>query len=371
MELKHLHIVAFDVPYPANYGGVIDVFYKIKSLYDKGVQIQLHLFQYGDRLPQQELEKYCVQVTYYKRKAFDVRFWLPYIVSTRSAPELLANLLKDDAPILFEAIHSSFYMSHPALESRFKMLRMHNIEQDYYKLLANQESGLFKKYYYKIEAFLLRRYQRYLQHAQVIFAISGNDFQKLSSEFGNKVHLLPAFHANDSIKSKTGQSDFCFYHGKLSVAENHHAALFLVNEVFSKIQTKFIIAGSGAHPDLKNAVLKYPSITLLENIDQEQINQLVAEAQINVMPTFQPTGIKLKLINVLYLGRHVLVNNEMVQATGLEALTFVANTATEMQYSIAKLMEIPFSNEEIENRKTVLNRYFDTDVNVQQLIQFL
>ena len=28
----HLHIIAFNVPYPANYGGVIDVFYRIKAL---------------------------------------------------------------------------------------------------------------------------------------------------------------------------------------------------------------------------------------------------------------------------------------------------------------------------------------------------
>ena len=27
----HLHIIAFDVPYPANYGGVIDVFFIIWS----------------------------------------------------------------------------------------------------------------------------------------------------------------------------------------------------------------------------------------------------------------------------------------------------------------------------------------------------
>ena len=29
---KHLHIVAFNVPLPANYGGVIDVFYRLKAL---------------------------------------------------------------------------------------------------------------------------------------------------------------------------------------------------------------------------------------------------------------------------------------------------------------------------------------------------
>ena len=31
---KEVHIVSFDVPYPPNYGGVIDVFYKIKTLFN-------------------------------------------------------------------------------------------------------------------------------------------------------------------------------------------------------------------------------------------------------------------------------------------------------------------------------------------------
>ena len=29
--MKAINIISFDVPYPANYGGVIDVFYKIQK----------------------------------------------------------------------------------------------------------------------------------------------------------------------------------------------------------------------------------------------------------------------------------------------------------------------------------------------------
>ena len=32
-----LHLVSFDVPYPPDYGGVIDVYNKIKTLYQVGV----------------------------------------------------------------------------------------------------------------------------------------------------------------------------------------------------------------------------------------------------------------------------------------------------------------------------------------------
>ena len=47
-EPKHLHVISFDVPVPANYGGVIDVYYKLKALHLQGVKIHLHCFEYKD-----------------------------------------------------------------------------------------------------------------------------------------------------------------------------------------------------------------------------------------------------------------------------------------------------------------------------------
>ena len=57
MSSKQLHIISFDVPFPADYGGVIDVFFKIKALHKADVKIILHCFEYG-RLPQVELRKF-------------------------------------------------------------------------------------------------------------------------------------------------------------------------------------------------------------------------------------------------------------------------------------------------------------------------
>ena len=78
---KHLHIVSFNVPYPPDYGGVIDVFYKIKSLHDLGIKIYLHCFPYG-REESEELNKICEKVYYYPRRKFYQAIYsnVPYIV---------------------------------------------------------------------------------------------------------------------------------------------------------------------------------------------------------------------------------------------------------------------------------------------------
>ena len=169
MKENHLHIVSFNIPYPANYGGVMDVFYKLKALKNSGVKITLHCFEYG-REQTVELNKFCEKVFYYKRKNF---LWgiftsLPYIVNSRQSEELMQNLLKDNSPVLFEGLHSCFYLADKRIENRLKIYRESNIEHEYYAHLARSENNFFKKTYFKIEAGRLRKFEKILQNAEWI-----------------------------------------------------------------------------------------------------------------------------------------------------------------------------------------------------------
>jgi hypothetical protein len=368
---KTLHIISFDIPFPANYGGVIDVFYRIKALHACGVQITLHCFIYGERTIQPELENYCIKVYYYPRKKWVFQPFLPYIVSSRADKNLLNNLLQDNAPILFEAVHSTYLMKHPALKKRQKLLRMHNIEHDYYALLAASESNILLKLYYALEAKLLKSYESNLQDAQYILAISPKDQKDLANNFGKKVVLIPAFHGNESIEIVLGKGNFCFYHGKLSVAENNLAALYLVREVFSNNTEKLIIAGNGASPELKKAIAKHNHIELKENLSPAEITLFIQQAHINILPTFQATGIKLKLINVLFNGRFVLVNSPMVLTTGLESAAVIANTPEEMNNQISRLNQMEFSAAQLKLRSEILQDKFDNKSSAQKIIELL
>ena len=96
MPEKHLHIISFDIPYPPNYGGVIDVFYKIKALHSAGIKIHLHCIEYPGRDRTTELNKYCHSVNYYRRKTglFSALSQKPYIVSSRKSKELINTFAK-------------------------------------------------------------------------------------------------------------------------------------------------------------------------------------------------------------------------------------------------------------------------------------
>ncbi len=373
MIKRALHIVSFDIPYPPTYGGVIDVFYKIKYLSEAGIKLYCHNFQYEKRKPQPILEKYCEKVFYYKRKKFINPFLgnLPYIVKTRNDGELLTNLLQIDAPILFEGLHTCFFLNDKSLKDRKKIVRMHNIEHIYYMHLAEAEKDIVKKMYFLSESQKLKKYFNILMYADKIAAISNNDFTYLSKDYPDKTFYLPAFHPNDKIKIKEGKGNYALYTGNLSVVENIKAVTFLIKEIFNDIDYPLIIAGAFPPKSIVAMIEKYKNITLVANPSQQEMDNLLGNAHINVLPTFQPTGIKLKLLNALFASRFVIVTPDMVENTGLETLTIVVQDAHEMKNKIKEYSKLYFDSKIIEKRRLLLESEFSNKRNVKLLINEL
>ena len=189
-----IQLVAFNIPYPPDYGGIIDIFYKVKALSECGVSVYLHCFEYN-RSQAPELEKYCAKVFYYSRKN-GLRWQLstkPYIVVTRTNNQLLNNLSSNKAPILFEGLHTCYYLDHPTLSKHNRLVRTHNIEHEYYLNLYSSERNLFKKLFFRMESCKLKSYEHILKNASHLLCISPNDNYYFDHKYGHS-HFIPAFH---------------------------------------------------------------------------------------------------------------------------------------------------------------------------------
>lgn len=371
MDHKHLHIVSFDVPFPPSYGGVIDVYYKIKALHELGVKVHLHCFRYG-REKAAALEAICESVTYYDRCLSKRLLFVrePYIIASRRSEELLKRLSADAHPVLFEGLHCCAYLTAPELSKKKKFVRTHNIEHDYYRSLAHVERSFFRRWYFRREARKLERFEKNLAKADRIFAISPADAAALGKRYNNVEHVM-AFHPYEKVSIAEGKGRFALYHGNLEVGENNQAALFLVNEVFNGLNIPLVIAGNKPSAELIRAAEAQKNVTLKANIPTEEIDRLIAEAQVNVLPTFQATGIKLKLLAALFRGRHCLVNTPMVANTGLEQLCVVAETAPSMKARLAELFEKEFTAADILPREQVLAERFSNRRNAEKIEECL
>ncbi len=369
---KYLHIVCFDVPYPPDYGGVSDIFYKIKTLHEEGVKIILHCFEYG-RGEHPELNLYCENVIYYprKKKAI-VNNKLPYIVASRINKTLEDNLSKDNHPILIEGIHCSYLVYNNKLKDRKVLIRLHNVEYLYYQYLCKIEYKPLRKLYFYIESQRLKKYEMRLALMANFLAINEKDRDWYQETLKAKnIKWLPAFVAGNQINSLDGLGEYCLYQGNLSVIENEMAALWLMEKIFTITRKPLIIAGKNPSTKLKKLLKKFPDVQLVSNPLENEMLELTKNAQIILAPSFNITGSKIKLFYALIQGRYVVANVAGVAGSGLEELCILANTEKEFISKINEYFKTPFTQHEKDRRSTTLFSIYNNRKNAIEIMEQL
>lgn len=357
---KHLHIISFDIPFPANYGGVIDVFYRIKYLSECGMKIHLHCYEYGrNHCHPKELDNLCFSVDYYDRvEGFGKMFSrLPYIVNTRCSKQLADNLAKDTYPIFIEGLHCCMLLNEPRLKGRRMYVRMHNVEHDYYSGLSKVETNWLKRLYLKLEVPRLRRFEAVLSKATGIFAITPKDMEYFSAGYRN-VHLLPPSLRQNNVCSKVGSGTYVLFHGQLSVPENYDAVKYLAKEVFAHTSLTLKVAGLNPPKHLERLLSNYANIELIKNPSDNEMTNLVQNAHVNLLLTKQSTGLKLKLLNSLFNGRFCVVNETMVEGTNLGNLCILFDKPSDLVAKLEDLFTVDFKAEELQRREVFFQKYY-------------
>nr|WP_321451009.1 hypothetical protein [uncultured Carboxylicivirga sp.] len=361
-----LHVISLTVPYPPNYGGAIDIYYKIKSLYENHVKIILHCFMY-DRNEAEELEKYCEQVFYYERQTNLMKFfnYQPYIVASRQNKQLINKLNSDNYPILVEGIHGCSILD--KVNPRRVFVRSHNIEHLYYRELCRSTNNVIKKIFYFSESIKLRQYEPVLAKAAGIFSISFLELEHFKAINPNTI-LLPPFHKNNNCISKEGKGNYILIHGNLSVEENIKSTLYFIKKIIPKINFQVIIAGMNPARILTESVKNLQNVQLIANPTEETMHNLIENAQIMLLHSYQDTGVKLKLINSIFQGRHCICNSTILSGTNLQNTCHIANNDIEWISTIKKLKSKMFSHEEKLLREKYLNNQFNNLLNSKIII---
>jgi len=370
MEDRKLHIVCHDVPYPPDYGGVFDLYYKIRTLHEQGIKIHLHCFTSG-RDEQPILKTICEQVYYYPRRTGHKGFshHLPYIVCSRSNTELLERLLQDEYPILLEGVHCTYLTQDDRFSNRKILLRLHNVESVYYKQLAKSSSSWFKKLYYLRESAVLRKYERHIASGWPILAVTQTDADMAAGTYQSKnISVIPVFLPFQHIESPQGTGCYCLYHGNLSVDENEKAVIWLLENVFNDLSIPFLVAGKNPGSKLRRTVAKYKNCCIVSDPNDQELKDIISKAQLHVIPSFNCTGVKLKLLNALFNGRHCVVNANAVEGTGLKEVCHLAEGANGFKKVIENLYERPFTFLDLQYRREKLQNQYDNLNTARRLI---
>ena len=366
-----LHIICFDIPYPPSYGGAIDVYYRVKCLSEAGVRITLHCFYKGEKGDTAPLEKLCERVFYYPRKTTILQqlSCQPYGVKSRESKQLLQHLLTDDAPVLFEGLVSCGLMSHPALQNRKKYFRECNVEHDYYHALGKATSALWKKLYLHIEAERLRKFEHTIRNAQAVFTLAKQDDSYFRATYPEtETVYLPCFHGHTAIIPPLENAQpYILYHGNLAVAENEKAAMYIMRHIAPSVKHPIVIAGNRPSAEIQRETKRHPNVTLVCSPDEQGMQTLIRNARIHLLVTFQATGIKLKLLNVLFTRAHVIVNPKMIEGTELQNLCCIGTGDEELIQLCNDCFSRPLDQKALDERIKQLNESY-SDFKSAQII---
>lgn len=351
----------------------MDIFYCISALQSIGTQIHLHCFR-NDQIEQNALLQYCASVNYYDckhgHKGFSTS--LPYIVSSRKNEQLLENLLKDDYPILMEDIHCTYLLNDDRFSSRKCFVRLHYVGFEYYSALQKSATSLFKKLYYWNESELLKKYEKSIAQKATFIVVKYSDKLTYQNEFAcPKIFEINPFISFQEIKSAEGMGSYCFFHGDLSIDANEQAAIWLIKKVFNEIKVPLVI--SGRNPSNKLIALSHINnhTCIVPNPSEKELQDMIAKAHIQLVPSFIKTGLKIKLLNALYNGRHCVANEIAVAGTDLESACHIGINTNAFKEIIVQLYHQPFTVDEIGLREKLLKERFDNRKNALSLCNLI
>lgn len=369
MQKKELHIISFENPFPPDFGGVIDVFYKVKALNSLGFTIYLHCYYEDRNEVSPELKAITEKVYLYKKNKNPLFVFskYPLPVICRYDKRLIQNIMKHDAPILFEGLHSTMVLRKAKLDNK-KYLRLHNIESNFYSGMSKSETNLIKKVLYYFVARKYLDYQKTIADFDYTFTLSHYELEEARKLTGN-CSYVPVFHGNEANRQFSEFGDYAFYHGDLRLADNKRAAEFLI-AVFREIPDySLIIASSNGKQFVESKIKELPNVKFVEIESEKHLDGLLANAHVNAMLSFQESGTKLKVINSLFKSRFCLVNRNMVDDAELLSLCETAEDKEEFIEKIKALKDTPYRQNVTRNQ--VLRHVLNDKENAKQIEQKL
>ncbi len=371
MEIQYIDIVSLGVPFPPNYGGAIDVYYRILALQQSGIRVHLHCFVYDDKQPSEEIERICEQVTYYKRDTGirTLMSKLPYVVASRMPQMLLSNLASGNGPVLFDGLHTCGFIGRKELKHRATFVRMHNIEWEYYMFLYQTSTSWWRKLHFRRESTKLRRFERKVVHAaDMILAISVGDQRYFANRHDN-VHILRPFHPYDEVKVLPGEGDYILLHGDLSVEDNL-AVVEQLAAICIELGFRYKVAGRAPGEEGIARLQKLKNVELHLNVSSEEMLKLMQNAQVQIIDSFITSGFKLKLLSALFTARHVIARKILV-GKNLDTVIHTYTDRSEIESLLIPLMQQPVSPGDIATRKSVLLPNFSNAANASILTKLL
>jgi len=390
-KLKILQITN-RLPFPLNDGGNIATYYVTKMLAQKGHEVHLLSLNtkkhYHDPAPLQEIAKvYTVDIdTTVTSMGILKGFFhtIPYNIQRfESIPfrEKMIDLVQKEAfdVIQMEGIYLAIYVEAIRANCKSKIiLRAHNIEHQIWRRLSQQNSTFLKKWYYgylseKIRVFEAENAPKF----DGIIPITDTDAQYFEEKAKNiPIQSIPAgidFSVYKPSKKVSEPNTLCML-GSLEWQPNVEAVYWMVEKVMPLLlakNPKIQLHIAGKNPPAALMALEAEGVVMHGMVDSAQ--DFLNAYDILVVPLFSGSGMRLKIIEAMALGKCIVTTSigvEGIPCTPKKEI-LLANDVESMASTILEVLNDNTLKIKIEGgARSFVKEHYDWEKLINDFVQF-
>lgn len=264
-------------------------------------------------------------------------------------------------------------------------LRAHNIEYEIWELNSQTANNLAKKLYFNIIARRLKKFEAklfnkvdyilYITDAEreIIHSLAPNaKLQKLL--FPIEINKYPF--KNIAFNKLELATQSIAYIGALEWIPNQEGLKWFIKNVWVKLNhefpyLKFYIAGKNPPNNLKKQLYSKNVVFLGEILDAKEY---ILKHPIFVVPLFAGSGIRVKIIEQMAMGRIIVSTSKGAEGIDIEngINGFIANTADEFQNLISRILNNEYDLDLIsQNARKYIESTFDSRKIFEEFLLFL
>ena len=377
------------VPWPLKDGGSLGYYNYTKGYADAGVDLTIctlntnkHYFSISDLPPHvKQLGKWYASnintdikaidalVNLFSNKSYNIeRFY------SQEFEQLLLKTITENTfdVIIFESIFVAPYID--KIRSKTKavcILRQHNVEYQIWETLAKGANNPLKKAYLNLLASRMRKAEeKYLNMFDGITTVTAQDAEIFKSMGCNKPIFVSPFGIDMNRLDPGNQPqepESVFHLGSMEWLPNQQAMHWFLKEVWPGViaevpSAKFYLAGRGMSDSFNQYISD--SVKIIGEVDDAVT--FMQQKQLMIVPLFAGSGIRVKILEGMALGKAILTTSLGVQGIdGEDGVHYsVANNSADFVKGIIKLLKQPQLMAEMskEARKLAAEKYDNTKV---------
>lgn len=331
------------VPFPAKDGGCIAMYNLAIGLVDNGHSVDMlaietpkhrNTNENSELAPNLTLKSVFVDTTVKVSQALQNLIFsrTPYnaerFIDAGFKAELIKYLKEGNYDIVqLEGLYLAPYIDDIKTHSEAKIsLRSHNIENEIWHRLVENETSFIKRLYFKILAKRVERFEKkVINQYDLLVPITYRDaveFQKVGNKKPSKVIQtgIPVEQISEGLRIRKTRK--LYFLGSLDWLPNQEGIMWFVNNVWPMIshsnsKIEFHVAGRNA-PDWLPAALNRPGITFHGEV--ENAKAFADDNDVMVVPLLSGGGMRVKIVQAMAQGKIIVTT-----PIGAEGLDIIPN----------------------------------------------